>query len=263
MSRLKIRMCSGLASLLLATSAMAAVVAAPGATAPQSPSAGPNQKNPASRFDGTWLKNSGSLRYSQNPPFTPAAKARFESLRPQDDPGARCTESGTPRIMISPYPIQVVALDNHILLVSEFNHVVRRIWTDQKEFPEDPDPSFYGHNVVTWDGDVMVVESIGFNGKNYLDPAGDPMSDALRLKERWRLRDKDTLEIEFTFDDPKNFTRPWTSVQTYKREPNLRLGEFACNDNNRNNPDDPRIPRGFTSTDEPAPYELPRTSPAR
>jgi hypothetical protein len=230
----------------------------------QSPSAGPNAKNPASRFDGTWSKTPGSLRYSQNPPFTPAARTAFENLRPQDDPGARCTESGTPRIMISPYPMQIVAMDNHILLVSEFNHVVRRIWTDRKAHPADPDPSYYGDTVVTWDGDAMVVDSVGFNGANYLDPAGDPMTSSMHLVEKWRLKDPDTLEIQFTFDDPKVYARPWTSTQTYARHADWKLGEFSCTENNRNNPDNPKNPRNLTSTDAPAAYEQGRPRvPAR
>ncbi|MGC4029103.1 MAG: hypothetical protein QM696_09550 [Steroidobacteraceae bacterium] len=209
-----------------------------------------------SQFDGIWNKSRGSLRYSQDPPFTPAARAKFESLRPQDDPGARCTESGTPRIMISPYPMEIVARDTHILLVSEFNHVVRRIWTDTKEHDPDADPSFYGDTVVHWEGDMMVVDSVSFNGVNYLDPAGDPMSANLHLVERWRLTDPDTLQIEFTFDDPDNYTRPWKSVQTYKRQPRgFKLGEFSCTENNRNNPDDPNNPKSLTSTDTPQPYE--------
>ena len=242
---------SGLAwlgALCAGLSLAGAVVAAPAA-------------NPAARFDGTWSKNPGSLRYSQSPPFTAAARAAFESLKPQDDPGARCTESGTPRIMISPYPIQIVALQNHILMVSEFNHVVRRIWTDQTAHPAEPDPSYYGHTVVHWEGETMVVDSVGFNGANYLDPAGDPMTDAMHLVERWRLRDPDTLEIVFTFDDPKVYTAPWSSTQTYGRKPDWRLGEFSCTENNRNNPDDPRNPRNLTSTDIPAPYERPAAAP--
>lgn len=215
--------------------------------------------NRAAVFDGIWLKARGSLRYSQNPPFTPEARAKFDSLRPQDDPGARCTESGTPRIMISPYPMEIVARDTHILLAHEFNHVVRRIWTDTTEHDPDADPTFYGDTVVTWEGDTMVIDSVNFKADNYLDPAGDPMSEQMHLVERWKLVDANTLQIEFTFDDPANYTKPWTSVQTYKRQAKgFRMFEFSCNENNRNNPDDPANPKSLTSTDEAAPYERPK-----
>lgn len=217
------------------------------------------ETNRFSHFDGIWNKTRGSLRYSQNPPFTPAAQAAFDGLRPQDDPGSRCVESGTPRIMITPYPMEIIGRDNYILLVSEFNHVVRRIWTDTKEHDPDADPSYYGDTVVHWEGDVMVVDSVNFNALNYLDPAGDPMSTRMRLVERWQLTDSDTLQIEFTFDDPEHYTRPWTSVQTYKRQPKgFKLGEFSCTENNRNNPDDPNNPKSLTSTDTPQPYERKR-----
>lgn len=209
---------------------------------------------PAARFNGTWNKAPGSLSYSRNPPFTPEAKTRFENLRPQDDPGARCTESGLARMMISPYPMQIVAFDNHLLIVHEFNHVVRRIWFDLEAHDEDPEPSFYGENVVHWEGDTMVVDTVGLNGLNYLDPTGNPQSDRMHVIERWRLTDPDTIEIEFTFDDPVYYTEPWKSVQTYKRS-DWKLNEFSCNENNRNNPDDPSNPRNLTSTEDAQAYE--------
>ena len=223
--------------------------------AAQGPASGAS-RNPASVFDGTWNKVTPGLRYSSSPPYRPEAQRRFDGLRPQDDPGARCTESGTARIMISPYPIQMVAMDDHLLLISEFNHVVRRIWTDAKDFPpkEEMDPLWYGNPRVRWEGQTMVVETIGYKALNYLDPAGDLMSDAMRITERWRLRDHDTLEIEFTFDDPKIYQRPWTSTQVYQRKSDWKLGEFSCTENNRNNPDDPNKEGSFTSTDAPAPY---------
>lgn len=210
---------------------------------------------PAARFNGTWSRAPGSLSYSRNPPFTAEARAKFESLRPQDDPGARCTESGLARIMASPYPMQIVAFSDHLLMVSEFNHVVRRIWFDRDQHSDDPDPSFYGENVVHWEGDTMVVDTVGLNGLNYMDPTGNPMSDQMHVVERWHLKDPDTIEVELTFDDPVNYTMPWKSVQTYQRKTGLKLGEFSCNENNRNNPDDPNNPKHLTSTDTAQAYE--------
>lgn len=210
----------------------------------------------AARFDGIWNKATPGLRYSSAPPYRPEAQRRFDSLKPQDDPGARCTESGTARIMISPYPLQIIARDDHLLVISEFNHVVRRIWTDATEFPrpQDMEPLWYGNPRVHWDGETMVVETIGYKAGNYIDPAGDLMSDAMRITERWSLKDADTLQIEFTFDDPNIYTRPWSSTQLYKRRPGLKLGEFSCTENNRNNPDDARNPKSLTSTEAPQRY---------
>lgn len=209
----------------------------------------PDPANPAARFNGTWSKQTPGFRYAGQPPYLPAAQARFDAEKPQDDPGSRCTESGTARIMISPYPMQFVAMKDHLLIVSEFNHVVRRIWTDGQRAPAaELDPQWYGNPQVRWEGETMVVDTIGYKAGNYIDPAGDLMSDQMHIVERWRLTDKDHLEIAFTFDDPKIYARPWSSVQVYARKADWRLGEFSCTENNRNNPDLIGNDKAFTST---------------
>ncbi len=108
--------------------------------------------------------------------------------------------------MITVYPMQLAALKDHLLLVNEFNHVVRRIWTDKTARDEDPAPKWYGDSIVRWEGDVMVVDSVNFVAKNYLDPAGDLYSPKMHIIERWSLQTSDRLAIEFTFDDPETYT---------------------------------------------------------
>ncbi|MDP9084065.1 MAG: hypothetical protein M3N50_09925 [Pseudomonadota bacterium] len=220
----------------------------------QSPSAG-RAANPASRFDGIWMRENPELRYSDNPPLTPAAKAKFDMLRPQDDPGARCMESGVGKMMLTPSPLQMVAFDNHLLIVSEYYHNVRRIWTDRRTHTDDPDPSFYGDSTVKWEGDTMVVDLIGFNGLNWLDPHGDPLGPKMHIVERWKLLDRDTLQIRWTFDDPDNYTHPWNSKPfVWKRSPNIRMAEMSCTENNIYDPTNPANDKNFTSTDKPEPY---------
>ncbi len=231
------------------------LLALSGAAGAQSPSA-PGGKNPAAQFDGIWMREIPELRYASDPPLNAAAKAKLASLRPQDDPGARCMESGVGRMMLTPSPLQVVAFANHILVVSEYYHNVRRIWTDVKVHDPDPDPSFYGDSVVTWEGNTMVIDLVGFNGVNWLDPYGDPLGPKMHIVERWKLLNPDALQIQWTFDDPDNYTRPWKSKAfVWKRTPNVRMAEMSCTENNIFDPSNPANSRDFTSTDKPEPYQ--------
>ncbi|MDP9083158.1 MAG: hypothetical protein M3N50_05265 [Pseudomonadota bacterium] len=207
-------------------------------------------KSPATQFNGTWIKKGQALQFAADPPMKPAAKAKFDALRPQDNPGARCTESGIGHMMLSPGPFEVIALDNHILIVAEYFHAVRRIWTDKKKHDEDPDLGFYGDSVVTWDGDTMVVDSIGFNGKQWLDFVGHEMSPTTHIVERWHMKDKNTLEVGFTFEDPAIYLRPWSATFQYLRKSTWRLAENSC-DENLNNPDDPNALKDFSVSDKP------------
>ena len=207
-------------------------------------------------FSGIWLKSAPGFRYADDPPYQASAKRKFDAERPQDDPGARCTYSSMPRIMISPYPLEIVQKPDHLLVVSEFNGVIRRIWLNRRQHQDIMGPTYQGDSYGVWEGKTLVVHTAGFNGKNYLDPSGDLMSDAMSVVERWsiaRARDgKPQLKIDFTFDDPKIYTRPWSGTQLYAWRPEIELQESVCNDNNRNNPDNPG-PMNFTSTKEPAP----------
>ncbi len=166
-----------------------AAQAAPGVTPPPPPNQSASTAK-AAMFNGTWnLKTPPNIRYSLNPPYTPQRARRSSTANGLRMIPARCTESGLPRLMITVYPMQLVALKDHLLLVNEFNHVVRRIWTDKTARDEDPAPKWYGDSIVRWEGDVMVVDSVNFVAKNYLDPAGDLYSPKMHIIERWSLHD--------------------------------------------------------------------------
>jgi hypothetical protein len=114
-----------------------------------------------------------------------------------------------------------------IVLLEEFNNW-RQIHTDGRRLPEDPDPSRFGYSVGRWDGNVFVVTTTGFSDRTWLDGGGTPHSERLRLTERFRRRDFGHMEIEFTFDDPKAFTRPWSTVVTFQLLPDTELLEHHC-----------------------------------
>lgn len=146
-----------------------------------------------------------------------------------------CLPGGVPQVMFGPrLPIEfLVSGDKVTMLIEEFNNF-RQIFLGQKH-PEDPDPSFMGHSVGHWEGQTLVVDTIGLTDRTTLDPIGTPHSDQLHLVERIRRIAPDRLEDVVTFDDPGAFTRPWTARTTFEAVPQLRVAENIC-ENNRNGP---------------------------
>ena len=155
------------------------------------------------------------------PPMTPWAQARFDAavptLGPRDIPGKEndpilhCDPDGVPKIIGVPQPFEVVQIPNRVFMFFEHDHLWRAIWADGRALPSDPDPSWMGYSVGKWDGDVFVVTSIGFNDVPWLDFFGDPHSDQMKLTERWKRDDHDTLEVAITIEDPKAYTKVWVN----------------------------------------------------
>jgi hypothetical protein len=102
---------------------------------------------------------------------------------------------------------------------------------NEKEHPQDLDPSWLGHSIGRWDGDTLVVDSVGFNDKTWLDGVGHPHTEALHMLEHIRRVDHDTLQDDFTFDDPKAYTKPWTGQYFFRLHPTWKIDEHvACDD---------------------------------
>src|SRR5438067_545232 len=144
------------------------------------------------------------------------------------DPELKCYLPGIPRAMIMPYPFQIVQSTNKIQMAFTFANAARTIHLDKVEGP--PDDTYMGHSVGHWEGDTLVVDVTGFNGKNWFDRAGNFHSDALHVVERFTPITRDAIQYEVTIEDPKVFTRPWKiSMPLYRRlEPNAQLLEYRC-----------------------------------
>ena len=108
-----------------------------------------------------------------------------------------------------------------------------RVYLDGRPLPEDPNPTWLRYSVGRWEADTLVVETTGFNGKKWLDQGGHPATDALRTTERFRRRDFGHLDIQFTVDDPKAYTKPWTLNLPQLLYADTELLEFVCNENER------------------------------
>lgn len=122
-----------------------------------------------------------------------------------------------------------------VMIVYEAFNLWRQIFLDGRELAplEDITPSWLGYSTGSWDGDTLVVDTRGFNGKLWLDQLGKPTTDALHVIERFRRNDFGHMQIQITIDDPKAYTEPWTVSEQARLLPDTELMEFVCNENNR------------------------------
>ena len=177
-------------------------------------------------------------------PFLPWAREFFETRaaaeaegRPLFDPSANCLPGGIPRIISSPYPIDIVQTPALTVISTETLHEFRLIHMDGKPKPADFVPSYFGYSTGHWDGDTLVVETTGLNGYTQVDEEGRPKSSDMRVVERYQKRTPNILEVIFTLYDPRTYSRPWSGRAQFRWAPELRLNEYICEENNRNKPD--------------------------
>ena len=200
-------------------------------------------------FTGVWTNDPPAetreyqnFGFSSEPPeMTPAGRAKFEAARPNrgprgvpiaesDDPAIRCYPPGTPRIYFHPFPMEIVHTPGRVLMLFEYDHYFRQIYTDGREHRTDLAPSWMGDSIGHWEGETLVVETTHFNDKTWLDRRGLPHSEALTVTERISLVDADRLRIDITVDDPLTFVAPWTGQRFYQRT-DWQIEEFICMDN--------------------------------
>jgi hypothetical protein len=173
------------------------------------------------------------------PSLTPEYAAKRAALLanpPEDSPAANCLPPGMPGIMGQPYPMEFLLTPGQVTILIEAYNQIRHIYTDGRKLPDDPDPTFYGTSVGRWDGDTLVVDTVGFSPITQI-ANGVPHSDKMRIAERFRLADPDTMSIETTITDPEALTAPFTSSRTLRRHRNWTLAEYICEENNRNSVD--------------------------
>jgi len=109
----------------------------------------------------------------------------------------------------------------------------REIFLDGRTLQKDPQPTWMGYSTGTWDGDVLVVRTTGFNEQTWLDDVGHPHSESLRVTERYRRPDFGHLFIDITIEDQKAYSRPWTVTEDLRLDPEGDLIEYVCNENER------------------------------
>jgi hypothetical protein len=170
-------------------------------------------------------------------PYQPWAKAlvdsRADGSHAREESDANCLPQGIPKIAAAPAPWKIIQSPGSIVILHEAFNLWRQVFLDGRQFAEDLNPSWLGYSIGKWDGDTLVVDSKGFNGKTWLDQAGKPTTEALHVTERYRRKNFGTLEIQITIDDPKAYTKPWSVTEEVRLVLNTDLLEFICNENNR------------------------------
>lgn len=198
-------------------------------------------------FTGVWELSFGApagrgargRRGPAAPSLTPeyaARKKAFDANPPEDNETANCLPPGMPGIMGQPYPMEFLFTPGQVTIVIEAYTQVRHIYTDGRRLPEDPDLTFQGTSVGRWEGDSLVVDTVGFSPLTQIAP-GVPHGDRMRIHERFRLTDPETMSIETTIVDPAALAAPFTSTRTLKRHRNWTIAEYVCEENNRNSVD--------------------------
>ena len=152
----------------------------------------------------------------------------------EDTPAANCVPNGMPSVMTQPYPIEFLFTPGKVTILIEAYSQWRQIFTDGREHPEDPDLTFNGHSIGHWEGETLVVDTVGFTTATALGNFGMRHSEEMRVVERIRLNDEDNLEIQTTVHDPIALEKPWTTSREYGRHRDWNLAEYVCQQNNRN-----------------------------
>jgi hypothetical protein len=197
---------------------------------------------------GVWAnitESAPTFNPKEDPSFQPWAEAKWKANK-NTDPGqpaitngrvdldptvASCFPTGMPRLMTEVFPFEILQVHDRVLILFEKDYAVSHIWMDGRKLPSDPDATYMGESVGHWEGDTLVVDTVGLKDITWLDRQGHPHSDALHVTGRYRRISPDRLQIDWTFDDPKAFTKPWTGRTIYRYHPDWHLEEFiACED---------------------------------
>jgi hypothetical protein len=179
--------------------------------------------------DGTAQKGTAQL------PFTPAGLADWEGYdAAKGDYTGSCMPFGMSRSINSPYPLQIVQNDKYVALLFEQNSWFHVVPIDGRSHPPtgEIEPTWFGHSIGKWDGDTLVVDTVGFNGYTRLDTIGHPHSDALHLVQTFRRTDQQHLAYTVTVDDPKTYTKPWKNERTFTVSKG-EIMEYSCEENNK------------------------------
>ncbi|HVZ22490.1 MAG TPA: hypothetical protein VG871_15560 [Vicinamibacterales bacterium] len=190
--------------------------------------------------DGTkFIRNLAADLKAGDLVFTPEGEALFDARKSgalsKEEPDANCLPQGVPKIAAAPAPWRIVQTPGAVFILYEAFTQWRQIFTDGRALPVNPNPAWFGYSTGHWDGDTLVVESTGFNGKAWLDQIGHPSSEALHVTERYHRASVGRLDLQITIDDPTMYRKPWTVVEHPRLLPDTELLEFICLENEKDN----------------------------
>ncbi len=210
-------------------------------------------------WSGTWVNstglyfsNPGTFRPLQNagqgtnlPPLKPEFEKRWRDTmaasargEPTKDAGAECGWPGVPAGNLSPMPHEFLITRDRVGILSEYTGGFRLVYMDGRKLPEDFELSYNGFSTGRWEGDTLVIDTVGLRGDYQLELSGIEHTEQLTVRERIRKVGPDLMENEITMTDPGAFIKPWKATVQFRRmppdEPGSRMIEYVCQDNNRN-----------------------------
>jgi hypothetical protein len=206
----------------------------------QSNSTAPAPRSPDGKPDlsGLWGPDkifmydlSSGLTPGETLPIQPWALKVAKERMSKEDPAVACQPMGIPRQ--SPYPWKIVQTPKLIVFLYEGGtHSYRQIFMDGRGHPADLDPTWFGDSIGKWEGDTLVVDTVGFNDKFWLDEAAHPHTDKLHTMERYHRKDLGHMDIDVTIDDPGAYTKPFTVHGHSALLVNTEIMEYLCSENN-------------------------------
>lgn len=151
----------------------------------------------------------------------------------RENPTTRCLFGGVPFSGVLPFPNKFIQTPGVIVVLQKADGSVRQIFTDDRKHTPDPQPTWMGYSVGKWEGDSLLVDTLGFNDQGWLDGSGHPHSEALHVEERYRRRDFGHMDVQITLDDPKMYTKPFSIKYTLALVPDSDVAEYACAENEK------------------------------
>lgn len=189
-------------------------------------------------FSGMWSAPGFSTKYLENlaadgvkVPMLPWAAALYKERLAdagKNRPSTRCLPHSVTDFDAHHMPKKVIQTSGEIAMLFESYHSFREIFIDGRELPKDLDPAWFGYSVGKWEGDTLVVNTVGINANTWLDDGGHPHTDALHVTERFRRPDFGHIEVLLTIDDPKAYTKPWTVKIPWEFLPDTELLDWVC-----------------------------------
>lgn len=208
---------------------------------PESPEAGPANARISTaandsatdtarrRLAGLWYNDPGSTRNwpsTDEVPITSAGQAMVDNWNQDEDPMLDCVIAFG-RIVSAPFPMEMLLNEDRATILYEYDHEVRRVYLDGRGHPDDLYPTLMGHSIGRWEGETLVVETVGLEGSYFRPSGGLPYSDSTQITERYSsLDDGRRLQIEFTANDPTYYQAPWSVTWTYS--PAADVLEYRC-----------------------------------
>jgi hypothetical protein len=192
---------------------------------------------PSGKTVNNWFPHDPRGQHPEQAPMTPWAQEKFKTARPpfganqtfegiNDPVQTYCDPPGVSRVYLYPWEFSFIQQSNVVYILYEYTRTWRSVELNA-EHSKDPDSTWLGESVGRYEGDTLVVDTIGFNDKTWLDHLGHPHSDALHLIERFRRVDHSTLELQVTVDDPKAYTETFTGTKLFNLSTSP-MGEGIC-----------------------------------